>query len=132
MAIGAVLFLVAAVAFFADRFLVRPVRALVRATERVARGDLEHRIEVNTPDELGALALSFNVMTDALKKSQGELGALMAGLERQVQERTSALKHAQDQLVQSEKMSSLGKLSRVHRPRDQQPARRHPHHRPSC
>ncbi|MHB8873425.1 MAG: sensor histidine kinase [Myxococcaceae bacterium] len=110
MAIVSVLFLVAAVAFFADRFLVRPVRALARATEQVARGDLEHRIEVNTPDELGALALSFNVMTDALKKTQGELGALMAGLERQVQERTSALKQAQDQLVQSEKMSSLGKL----------------------
>jgi len=111
LAIVSVLFLAAAVGFFADRFLVRPVRALLRGTEFVARGNLKHRIRVDVPDELGTLAQSFNTMTDALQKTQGELQALMTDLERQVQDRTSALQEAQARLVQSEKMSSLGKLS---------------------
>ncbi len=35
----------------------------------------------------------------------------MPSLEQQVEERTAALRAAQDQLVRSEKLSSLGKLS---------------------
>jgi two-component system NtrC family sensor kinase len=40
-----------------------------------------------------------------------ELDTLMHGLEKQVEERTAALRNAQDQLVRTEKLTSLGKLS---------------------
>ena len=46
--------------------LSRPVRALVRGTERVARGDLTVRIGACGSDELGMLAASFNTMVDEL------------------------------------------------------------------
>ena len=39
------------------------VHALFTGTERVGRGDLEHRIRVDTDDQLGELAGSFNAMT---------------------------------------------------------------------
>jgi two-component system NtrC family sensor kinase len=93
------------------RGVVRPVRELVEGTRRVAQGDLSHRIPVRSVDEIGVLAASFNRMTEALGKAHAELDALVATLEQRVEERTRELREAQAQLVQTEKLASLGKLS---------------------
>jgi two-component system NtrC family sensor kinase len=93
------------------RGVVRPVRELVEGTRRVAHGDLTHRIPVRTVDEIGVLAASFNRMTEALGKAQAELDALVATLEQRVEVRTRELREAQAQLIQTEKLASLGKLS---------------------
>jgi two-component system NtrC family sensor kinase len=77
----------------------------------VAQGDLTHRIAVRTADEIGLLAASFNRMTEALGKAQAELDALVTTLEQRVEERTQELREAQAQLIQTEKLASLGKLS---------------------
>ena len=99
------------VGWVARRQLVRPVAALVQATRRVASREFETEIPVTWSGELGALATSFNEMTSSLRHARNDLHALMADLERQVHERTAALRAAQDQLVRSEKLSSLGRLS---------------------
>jgi two-component system NtrC family sensor kinase len=96
---------------FLQRGVVRPVRDLVQGTERVSRGDLADEITVRTGDEIGSLAVSLNEMTMALQKGKVELDSLVETLEEKVEERTRALQDAQAQLVQSEKMASLGKLS---------------------
>jgi two-component system NtrC family sensor kinase len=96
---------------FSRHHVVRPVAALVQATRRVARDQLELEVPVTWSGELGILAASFNEMTRSLRHTKGELAALMRGLEKQVEDRTAALRAAQDQLVRSEKLSSLGKLS---------------------
>jgi two-component system NtrC family sensor kinase len=93
------------------RSVVHPVRELAEGTRRVAQGDLSHRIPVRTVDEVGMLAVSFNRMTETLGKAQAELDALVATLEQRVEERTRELREAQAQLVQTEKLASLGKLS---------------------
>jgi two-component system NtrC family sensor kinase len=93
------------------RGVLRPVRELVEGTRRVALGDLNHRIPVRSADEVGELAASFNDMTEALDKAQGELTGLVGTLEQRVEERTRELREAQAQLIQTEKLASLGKLS---------------------
>ncbi|BDG06877.1 ATP-binding protein [Anaeromyxobacter oryzae] len=96
---------------FTRHFLMRPVAALVQATRRVARDQLELEIPVTWSGELGILAASFNDMTRSLRTTKRELDRLMSNLEHQVEERTAALRAAQDQLVRTEKLTSLGKLS---------------------
>jgi two-component system NtrC family sensor kinase len=96
---------------FTRHHVMRPVAALVQATRRVARDQLELEVPVTWSGELGILAASFNEMTRSLRATKRELDRLMHGLERQVEDRTAALRAAQDQLVRSEKLSSLGKLS---------------------
>jgi two-component system NtrC family sensor kinase len=103
--------LAAVVGLFARFFVVRPVAELVQGTQKIARLELDQQIPVRRTDEIGLLTTSFNDMTASLKRARQELNALNASLERQVEERTVALKEAQAQLVQSEKMSSLGKLA---------------------
>jgi two-component system NtrC family sensor kinase len=97
--------------FLTRQHLIRPLAALVQATRRVARDQLELDVPVTWSGELGILATSFNDMTRSLRATKRQLDALMHGLEGQVQERTASLRAAQDQLVRTEKLTSLGKLS---------------------
>jgi two-component system NtrC family sensor kinase len=107
----AVIALGAFVGYFAQRTVVRPVTDLALATRAVAAGDFTQEIRVATTGELGALERSFNDMIGALAKARAERHALLETLEHQVEERTAALREAQAQLVQSEKLSSLGRLA---------------------
>jgi two-component system NtrC family sensor kinase len=93
------------------RGVVRPVRALVEGTRRVGEGDLSYRLPIGSRDEIGVLAASFNQMTGSLQKTQEELDALVQTLEQRVEDRTHDLREAQAQLIQTEKLASLGKLS---------------------
>jgi signal transduction histidine kinase len=53
--------------------ILRPVRALVRSSARLARGDLSVRTGVpHTHDELGQLTLAFDVMAQALEQREQE------------------------------------------------------------
>lgn len=93
------------------RALVRPLGRLLRAIERIAGGDLDHRVPAGRQDELGQLASSFNAMTDSLAAARAEIQGLMDGLERTVEERTAALRDTQAQLVNAAKLASLGRLA---------------------
>jgi two-component system NtrC family sensor kinase len=96
---------------FAHSNVVRPVQALLDGTRRVAGDQLDTEIRVHSKGELGLLGASFNDMTRSLRLAEADLHVLMLDLERQVEERTADLKRAQAALVQSEKLSSLGRLS---------------------
>ncbi len=108
--IGVLLLAVAVGAFFRGQ-VIRPLGEILSATERVAQGDLAHPLRMRRTDEIGRLAGSFDEMTISLGQAHDELRQLNENLERQVEERTNALRSAQAQLIQSEKMSSLGKLA---------------------
>ena len=72
------------------RRMVKPIRVLQAGAAKIGAGELEHRIEVNTGDELEALGADFNNMTAQLQESY-------AGLERKVDERTRALSESLEQ-----------------------------------
>ena len=96
---------------FTRRLVIYPVRRLVAATKRVRAGKLDEGVPVSGSGEIGALEASFNDMERSLATARAERNELLQGLERQVRERTEALGRAQAQLIQTEKLSSLGKLS---------------------
>jgi len=50
--------------------ILRPLRELSRATERVAEGDMPDEVALRTRDELGRLGDSFNHMLESLKRSE--------------------------------------------------------------
>jgi two-component system NtrC family sensor kinase len=91
--------------------ITRPLRRLVEATGRVARGELDHRVEIETRDELGQLAGSFNRMTEDLSRASENLTQWGRTLEKRVEERTRELQQTQENLIRSEKLASLGKIA---------------------
>lgn len=91
----------------------KPVRQLIAGTQHVAEGDLDYSLPVRADDEIGRLAASFNRMTAELKKARTEITEWTRTLEARVREKSDELARAYQQLVQSEKMASLGKLAAV-------------------
>jgi signal transduction histidine kinase len=73
--------------FFLARTMVRPIRELGQGAEKFGVGELDHRIDVRTNDELKTLAQQFNSMAEKLEESY-------ASLERKVEERTAELKES--------------------------------------
>lgn len=104
--------LISALAFLlAFRFVRRPVSKLMVGIRRVASGQLDHHIPVTSSDELGLLASAFNDMNGQLADARRESENWAATLEQRVREKTADLENAHKQLVESEKIASLGKLS---------------------
>jgi diguanylate cyclase (GGDEF)-like protein len=56
-----------------SRQVLRPIGILRDSANHLANGDFDHRIVVDTEDELGELAVSFNAMADAIAGSQRNL-----------------------------------------------------------
>ncbi|MBI2217805.1 MAG: GAF domain-containing protein [Candidatus Rokubacteria bacterium] len=82
------------------RRMVRPIRSLQEGAARIGAGELGHRIDVRTGDELEALAGQFNETTARLQESY-------ATLEQRVEERTRELSEALEQ------QTATGEILRV-------------------
>jgi HAMP domain-containing protein/two-component sensor histidine kinase len=71
--------------------ITKPVGALQRAAEELARGDRSARVDIQSDDELASLGVSFNRMVDELDGSYRELERMNHTLEQQVEARTAEL-----------------------------------------
>ena len=71
--------------YIVRRFLFQPVSILRDGVERISRGDFDHKIDIETGDELETLADGFNSMSSSLK-------GFYYNLEEQIEERAAALK----------------------------------------
>ncbi|MBN2322539.1 MAG: SpoIIE family protein phosphatase [Spirochaetes bacterium] len=52
---------------------IKPIKALARGVDIIGSGDLEHKIQVKTRDEIGMLAVEFNRMTGRLLQYQRQI-----------------------------------------------------------
>lgn len=111
---GCALLLIAVLTwFFIWQVVGRPVKALERGTERLAAGDLGYQIDVQSKDEIGELAQSFNAMSNQLKAEHNENEAWTRTLEQRVDQKTRELKRAHEHALHTEKMASIGKMAAV-------------------
>jgi two-component system NtrC family sensor kinase len=102
--------LAASITFFMMNLVTVPLSHLLTRTKKIAEGDLESSVAVQSGDELGELAQSFNIMTDNLRQARWELEEWAHNLETKVEDRTHELKQMQAQLIRSEKLASQGEL----------------------
>ena len=79
------------------RWIFRPLRTLVAGSRRVAAGEFDYRVRIDTDDEMAELANALNDMTARFQEIRDDL-------DRQVQERTK-------QVVRSEQLASVGFLA---------------------
>ena len=105
------LVVVFALTYAITRRTISPLEEIVVATRKIAAGDLSVRVSVDSNDEIGDLAGSFNDMLTSLQRSNTELEEWGRTLEERVRERTAQLVAVQEQMVRSEKLASIGRLA---------------------
>jgi len=79
------------------QWMFRPLRVLIKGSRKVAAGSFDHRIHLDTQDEMAELAAAMNGMTERFRQIRDDL-------DRKVQERTK-------QVVRSERLASVGFLA---------------------
>ncbi|MHA6248206.1 sensor histidine kinase [Pontibacter sp. CAU 1760] len=102
------------IGFWLSKTISGPVLALRNAAIRVGKGDFTTHVSNSSGDEIGELGKSFNrmvdylsVTTNKLREANTSLATTNETLENTVQE----LRSTQAQLIQKEKMASLGELT---------------------
>ncbi|MEB3340059.1 ATP-binding protein [Okeania sp.] len=104
------------VGYLVSGLIAGRVDTMTNATEKLASGNLKIRLPVTYNDEVDKLAKGFNFMAEELeardKKIQEQMHRLETTLEKLLttEEILAKLSNNQTQLVQTEKMSSLGRM----------------------
>ncbi len=86
------------------KLVVKPFRELLAGSRLVAKGDLDHRIDLGTGDEFAELADAMNSMTDRFQKTYDELEAVCRNLDQEVRDRSR-------EVIQREQLASVGFLA---------------------
>lgn len=104
--------------FFLDRTLTTPVRLLAAHATRMARGDYGKALVHETQDEIGELFAAIEFLRSSFLGQKQALEELNRSLDSKVDERTAELsravrelKAAQDALVRTERLASVGGLA---------------------
>lgn len=79
---------------FARRWILRPVQRLIRSADEIRRGNLDLVVPVDSRDEIGHLAESFNAMTVSLREFRRTDQARLLRIQRATQQAFDSLKDA--------------------------------------
>ena len=98
--------------FFTRRFVEKPIIQLMDGTRAISEMQLDRPIAIrSSSEELDQLAHSFNAMRERLKTAMAENEEFTQHLENKVEERTRQLKNAQQKLMHTDRLASLGQLA---------------------
>ena len=98
---------------FVWRLVGQPLKHLKDGTSELADGNLGYQLEVDSTDEAGELASSFNRMSLQLRAANEEIVAWAKTLEDRVDQKTRELKRAHEHVLHVEKMATIGKMAAV-------------------
>ncbi|HXY06256.1 MAG TPA: ATP-binding protein [Terriglobales bacterium] len=98
---------------FVWRVVGRPIRTLKKGTEQLSAGSLGFQISLDSKDEVGELARSFNKMSLQLRTANDAIVASTRTLEERVEQKSRELKTAHEHALHIEKMASIGKMAAV-------------------
>ncbi|OGU35247.1 MAG: hypothetical protein A2068_12790 [Ignavibacteria bacterium GWB2_35_6b] len=105
------IFIAVLIGFLITIFVNRPIKKINAGIEELSKGNLDYKISLNSKDELGHVAIQFNDMSSKLDKAYNEIKDWNETLNIKINEKTEELKSVYDQVIQIEKLASLGKLS---------------------
>ncbi len=98
---------------FLAQGIVVPIQDLAEATRKIARGNLDYRIEIVADDEIGVLVDSFNQMTKDLKNSNEGLEQANEDLERRRKYMETVLRNVSAGVVSVDKDGVITTINRA-------------------
>ncbi|MGL4848494.1 MAG: ATP-binding protein [Clostridium sp.] len=78
--------------FYGKKILIKPIDRINVAARRLARGEVNEKIEVTSADEIGELADSFNVMAESLKTVDENRKAFISNVSHELRSPITSIK----------------------------------------
>jgi two-component system NtrC family sensor kinase len=113
LAVAVTFILIVILIILTTKKIKKPLNAIILASEAVAGGDKGTRLEIkpNQLYDMRMVSVAFNDMLDNLQKATVELQNWSHQLEYKVQKKSEELGQAQSELINIERIASLGRLS---------------------
>ena len=92
-------FISVGVSFFTSKRIVEPIIAMTQASQRIAAGNYEERVQVSSQDELGGLAQSFNQMAHTLSQTEARRQQLIGDVAHELRTPLTSVKSAMAGLI---------------------------------
>jgi two-component system, NtrC family, sensor histidine kinase KinB len=80
--------------FFTGRWILRPIRRLIRSAEEIKQGNLELVVQSDSRDEIGQLSVAFNEMASALRESRRSDQTRLTRIQRATEQTFNSLPDA--------------------------------------
>ena len=93
--------------FLLSRYLVKPIDKIIALTDTIARGDLNASLYLSERNEIGKLSAALVRMAESLQEEKRKVQEHIHTLEDTNRE----LQRAQQEIIQSEKLASVGRLA---------------------
>ena len=108
ISLGAAILIALALFLIVRRSVQRPINRMVSATRRIASGGPSLQLPPGAAPEIGILVTSFNDLIDGLSSSKQKLEDWASSLEERVSVKAKELRSARSQVIQAEKLASVG------------------------
>ena len=97
-----------------SRSVIAPVAAMSLATQRIADGRYEERVQVRGADELAQLALRFNQMAEKLDQVESMRRRLIADVSHELRTPLTAIKGSMEGLMDGVLPADIGTYQQIH------------------
>jgi signal transduction histidine kinase len=102
------------VSFILSRSIVSPVRAMMSASQRIAEGRFDERVEAGGPDELGQLAGRFNQMAAQLEQVESMRQRLIGDVAHELRTPLTAIKGSAEGLLDGVLPAGVETYQQIH------------------
>ncbi|MBI5296236.1 MAG: HAMP domain-containing protein [Chloroflexi bacterium] len=106
------------VSILLSRSIVAPLRAMMSASQRIAEGHYDERVQATGKDELGQLALRFNQMAEQLEQVESMRRRLIGDVTHELRTPLTAIKGSMEGLIDGVLPSSPETFEQIHQEAD--------------
>lgn len=91
-AILAIMFSFFVIYYFTQRIIIKPLEKINYVADKISKGEVDKRVFVNSKDEIGDLANSFNVMAESLEKIEDNRRSFISNVSHEIRSPITSIK----------------------------------------
>lgn len=78
--------------YLSQRIIIRPLAKINYVADKISKGEVDKRVNINSNDEIGALAKSFNSMADSLEEVEKNRRELISNVSHEIRSPITSIK----------------------------------------
>lgn len=78
--------------YFSQKILIKPLAKINSAADKIAKGEVNRRVDIKSNDEIGELARAFNSMADSLEEVENNRRAFISNVSHELRSPITSIK----------------------------------------
>lgn len=78
--------------YFSQKIIIKPLEQINNVARKISKGEVDKRVNVNSNDEIGELANSFNIMADSLEKVENNRRLFISNVSHEIRSPITSIK----------------------------------------